>query len=83
MCDHTSQLLRSPVVQGLTAISTPQSFTLLTSNRGEKAEKDGGVMPSGQETQAFLEQHETHEENNRPDGRLVDDGPDEGDEAEP
>lgn len=57
--------------------------TTLTADGGEKPEHHGDVVPRGKESEALLEQREAHEENDRSDGRRVDDGSDQRHEAEP
>ncbi len=55
----------------------------LTSDGGEQSEEDGGVVPGGKEAEALLEEHQTDEQHDGTDGGLVDDAPDQGDQAEP
>lgn len=40
-------------------------------------------MPGGEEPEALLEKHEPDEQHDGADGGLVDDAPDQGDQAEP
>lgn len=56
---------------------------LLTGDGREQPEEHRGVVPGGEEAEAFLQQHQAHKQHDGTDGRLVDDGADEGDQAEP
>lgn len=55
----------------------------LTGDGREEPEEHSGVVPGRQEAEALLQKHQSHEQYNGPNGGLVDDGADEGDEAEP
>lgn len=63
--------------------AAPADKTKLTGDGREESEEDGGVVPGGQEAEALLQKHEPDEQHDGADRGLVDDAPDEGDQAEP